>query len=132
MGKSHKTQRFRRFEFTVCQRKQHSSPSQAKLEISYLESNGLWARVLKMKYGTRQRINSRNYAGLPGSPIWKGLIKGEGVFRKGIKWILGHESNLSFWSDSWSNLGPIRHAIHGFLTQATTNLKVKDVISPLG
>ena len=30
------------------------------------ESNALWAKVLKLKYGTRQRINSRNETKLPG------------------------------------------------------------------
>lgn len=57
------------------------------------ESNSMLAAVIKMKCGTRQRINSGNYARLPGSPIWKGSIKREGVFQKGIKRILGNESN---------------------------------------
>ena len=51
----------------------------------HTKSNSMWARVIKMKYDTRQRINSGNYARLLGSPIWKGLIKGEGVFRKWTK-----------------------------------------------
>ena len=98
----------------------------------HTERNSMWARVIKMKYDTRQRINSGNYARLLGSPIWKGLIKGEGVFRKWTKWIPGNEINLSFWWDCWSNFGPIRQITHGPLTQATTDLKIKDVISSSG
>ena len=62
------------------------------------EGNASWAKVLKFKYCNR----------LLCSPIWKGLKKGEGVFKKGVKWIPGHDSSLNFWSDTWSKLGPIR------------------------
>ena len=75
------------------------------------EGNAPWAKVLKFKYCNRLRLNSRNEARLPCSPVWKGLKKGERVFKKGVKWIPGHESGLNFWSDTWSNLGPIKSQI---------------------
>lgn len=46
--------------------------------------------MLKLKYVTRQRLNFKNEAKLPRSLIWKGLKKGEHVFKEGMKWILGH------------------------------------------
>ena len=95
----------------------------------HTKSDALWAKVLKYKYCTRQRINSRNEARLPSFPIWKGLKKGEATFKQGIKWIPGHESNLNFWSDCWSNLGSIRALIQGLLPLDLANLKLKDVIS---
>ena len=58
--------------------------------------------------------------------------KGEVVFKKGVKWILGHESCLNFWSNCWSNIGPIRPHIQGPLPQDSVNLQVKDVLSPVG
>lgn len=88
--------------------------------------------MLKLKYGTRQRLNSRNEAKLLGSPIWKGLKKGEQVFKEGVKWIPGHESELNFWLDSWSDLGPLRSTIHGPIPQESINLQVKDVALPHG
>ena len=91
------------------------------------EDNAPWVKVLKLKYGTMQHLNSRNEAKLPGSPIWKGLKKGEHVFKEGMKWISGHESNLDFWLDSWSDLGPFRSIIHDPIPLESTNLKVKDV-----
>lgn len=62
----------------------------------HTEKNASWAKVLKYKYCTRQRINLRNEAKLPSSPIWKSLKKGKDVFKKGIKWTPSHESNLNF------------------------------------
>ena len=95
----------------------------------HIESDALWAKVLKYKYCTRQRVNLRNEARLLSSLIWKGLKKGEATFKQGIKWIPGHESNLNFWSNCWSNLGSIRALIQGPLPLDSANLKLKDVIS---
>ena len=76
------------------------------------KSNALWAKVLKLKYGTRQHINSRDESKLPRSSIWRSLKKGELVFKEGMKWIPGHDSQLDFWRDSWSDLGPLRSILH--------------------
>ena len=95
----------------------------------HTEKNAPWAKVLKYKYCTRQRINLRNEAKLPSSPTWKGMKIGEATFKKGLKWIPGHKSNLDFWSDCWSNLGSIRALIQGPLPLDSFNLKLKDVIS---
>ena len=65
----------------------------------HLEKSSMWAKVLKFKYCTQQRINSRNAARLPSSSTWKGLKKEEDIFRQGIKWLLGYNSSLSFWKD---------------------------------
>ena len=96
------------------------------------EGNAPWAKVLKFKYCNRLRLNSRNEARLPCSLVWKGLKKGEGVFKKGVKWIPGHENSLNFWSNTWLNLGPIRSQIQGPLSQASDNLQIKNVLSPIG
>ena len=49
------------------------------------KDNAPWVKVLKLKYGTRQHLNSRNEAKLLESPIWKGLKKGEHLFKEGMK-----------------------------------------------
>ena len=56
------------------------------------------------------------------------MKKGEDIFRKGIKWISRYESSLSFWHDSWSNMGILRNIIHGPLTIESSNLCIKDVV----
>ncbi|KAL0006828.1 hypothetical protein SO802_008330 [Lithocarpus litseifolius] len=98
----------------------------------HTEKESQWAKVLRFKYCSRQRINSRNESKLPSSSTWKSLKKGESVFKKGIKWVPGHESNLNFWSDCWLNSGPIRSSIQGPLPQGSANLTLKDLHTPYG
>ena len=62
----------------------------------HTESNASWAKVLKLKYCNHQRINARNENKLPSSRTWKSLKNGEVIFKKGVKWTLGFESNLDF------------------------------------
>ena len=57
---------------------------------------------------------------------------GEDTFNKGIKWNPGRDSTLNFWTDTWTNLDPIRNVIHGPIPQADLELKVRDVITPYG
>ena len=97
-----------------------------------MEGNAPWSKVPKLKYCTRQRINSKNAARLACSPTWKGLRKGEKVFKKGVKWVPGHNSKLNFWYDCWSDLGPLRNLIQGPLPHETENLKISDVCSTSG
>ena len=97
-----------------------------------METDALWVRVLKKKYCTNRRINSSREARLPSSPTWRGMRRGEGTFKKGIKWNPGWDSTLNFWTDVWSNLGLIRNVIHGPIPQADLDLKVRDVITSYG
>lgn len=84
----------------------------AKLNWSFhTEEKMPWARVLRMKYGNHQRVNSRNVNKLSSSRVWKSLKKGEEIFKKGIRWLLGADSSLDFWHDNWSEIGPLKHAI---------------------
>ena len=57
----------------------------------------LWARVLRNKYCTHQRINLVDSDKLPCSRVWKGMRKGQEVFNAGTKWVIGRDSNLRFW-----------------------------------
>ena len=60
------------------------------------------------------------------------MRKGEEVFKKGVKWVPGHDSNLNFWHDCWSDLGPIRNIIQGPLPHQVNDLKIKDMCSSSG
>ena len=92
------------------------------------EKDALQVRVLMKKYYTRRRTSSTNEASLPSSSTWKGLKRGETTFKMGVKWIPEKESNLNFWFDCWTNLGPIRQVIHNPIPQDSLGLKVKDVV----
>ena len=46
--------------------------------------------------------------------------EGKETFNKGSMWMIGRDSNLSFWLGNWTSKGPLRHLIHGPLTQEAT------------
>lgn len=75
------------------------------------EDKAPWAKVLRMKYCNPQRLNSRNASKLPSSKIWKGILRGEETFKKGIRWLPSFESNLEFWNDNWTNFSLLRNII---------------------
>nr|XP_023896924.1 uncharacterized protein LOC112008814 [Quercus suber] len=93
------------------------------------EKDALWTRVLKRKYCSSRRINSPNPNKLPCSQVWKGIKKGAATFVKGARWSLGKDSNLNFWSDSWSELGPLRSVIQGPIEPDIERLRVKDILT---
>ena len=98
----------------------------------HTEDNAPWAKVLRMKYCSPQRLNSRNASKLPISRIWKGMLRGEETFKKGIKWLTGFGSNLEVWNDNWTSFGPLRSIIQGPLSRETASLKIKDVVDSTG
>ena len=56
------------------------------------------------------------------------LKKGKTVFQKGMKWIVGMNSNLSFWHDKWLSDGTFRSLIVGPFQRGEDSLLLKDVI----
>ena len=79
----------------------------------HTEDKASWAKVLRMKYCSPQRLNSRSVSKLPSSRIWKGMLRGEEIFKKGVKWLPGFESKLEVWNDNWTSFGPLRSIIQG-------------------
>ncbi|XP_050263906.1 uncharacterized protein LOC126708133 [Quercus robur] len=57
----------------------------------------LWTQVLRKKYMSPRRINSRSVNALPSSRTWKAMKVGMDIFTKGTRWSLGHDNNLKFW-----------------------------------
>ena len=77
----------------------------------HTERESLWARVLQAKYCSAQRIHSRNVRNLPGSRVWSAVKKGTDTFNRGVKWMVGSNSNLRFWFDHWLSKGSVRQMI---------------------
>ena len=92
------------------------------------KQDALWTQVLKRKYCSSRRINSPNPNKLPYSQVWKGIKKGTTTFLKRARWSVGKDSNLNFWSDSWSEFGPLRSFIRGHIDPDTERLRVKDIL----
>ena len=60
------------------------------------EKDSLWSKALRSKYCNRQRLNAKNPAKLPCSNVWLAMKKCEDIFRKGTRWVVGRNSELSF------------------------------------
>ncbi|XP_030970452.1 uncharacterized protein LOC115990808 [Quercus lobata] len=60
------------------------------------------------------------------------MRKGEDIFRKGVSWVAGRDSELSFWYDKWCSVRPIRSLVQGPLSVEEEKLGVKDVVSANG
>ena len=85
--------------------------------------NAGWAEVLKKKY----RLRTQNRKGSK-SCVWSAIKKGQPIFDKGSKWIIGNNSLLSFWHDRWLNEGMICSLVEGPLSRGEEEVKVTDVM----
>ena len=72
-------------------------------------------------YYNHRRVNAINADRLLCSQIWKAIKKGRETFNKGSMWMIGRDSNLSFWLGNWTSKGPLRHLIHGPLSYSPLN-----------
>ena len=67
----------------------------------HTEKDTLWSQVLRQKYCNNRRVNASNVNRLPYSPIWRAMKRGMDTFNKGAMWMIGRDSTLNFWLDSW-------------------------------
>lgn len=110
--------------------KQKNTVLLAKLNWRFQsEKPALWVRVLSLKYCCQRRTLSSRIRQKPCSPIWSGFKKGTPIFIKGMKWIAGNNSGLSFWFDKWLDKGTLRSQISGPLNKGEENITLKDVVS---
>ena len=65
---------------------------------------------------------------LPGSRVWSAVKKGADTFNRGVKWVVGSNSNLRFWFDHWLFEGSVRQMIQGPLSLADQHLRIKDIL----
>lgn len=60
------------------------------------------------------------------------MQKGKDTFQKGTRWVVGRNSELSFWFDNWCSDGPLRSLVQGPLPLEEEKLKVKEVVTVSG
>lgn len=56
------------------------------------------------------------------------MKKGADTFNWGIKWVIGRNSNLNFWFDTWTFEGPICQMIQGPLSLEDQQLRIHDIL----
>jgi hypothetical protein len=75
-------------------------------------------------------VNKRLNRG--GSSTWRGIKKGNAVFREGIRWVVNNGQSVSFWYDKWVGDKPIRDMIQGPLLSHEDSFRVCDVVEGVG
>ena len=85
--------------------------------------------MLTQKYRTPRRISNPRTPFRTCSVMCLAIRKGEPVFKKGSKWIVGKESNLSLWYDKWLDKGALQSLIKGPLNRGEEHIKLKEVVS---
>lgn len=88
----------------------------------------LWAKVLSKKYFMRSRAPNHLLKSRTCSTTWAAMKKGADEFIEGSKWIVGKNSNLSFWSNKWLSRGTMRNLIKGPLNRGEDQLLLKDIV----
>uniref|UniRef100_A0A2N9HP80 Reverse transcriptase domain-containing protein n=1 Tax=Fagus sylvatica TaxID=28930 RepID=A0A2N9HP80_FAGSY len=105
----------------------------AKLNWRLLqEKDALWAQTILAKYSPNgvMEVNKRLHRS--GSSTWRGIKKGNAVFREGIRWVVNNGQCVSFWFDKWVGEKPIREVIQGPLLNHEDSLRVCDVVEGVG
>lgn len=72
-----------------------------------MQGDDLWAKIIRQKYGVSidgpVTFKSKQRASL----TWRGLQWAEELLRKGLRWRLGDERRIRFWSDIWLDDHPL-------------------------
>lgn len=93
------------------------------------ESKPTLGANLISKYFTSLPSYNNNKKHLNASHIWKSLLLGWELLKKGLKWNIGNSNIINFWHDNWLNLGPIRQLIQSPLTLHELDLNVSSVFT---
>lgn len=96
------------------------------------ESSSLWAKVLSQKYQSPRKTSISSLARKACSSTQVAIRKGEPVFKKGSKWIVGKDSQLFLWFDKWLDKEPFRSLIVGPLNRSEEGIMLKEVVNFLG
>ena len=65
------------------------------------ESNSLWSRVMRAKYGTTRSSIAGNNRNRGGSNAWKGIMETLEMTKKGVGHTIGDGRQTKFWKHRW-------------------------------
>lgn len=83
----------------------------------------LWVQLLRHKYNVSGNFLTCNHRA--GSPIWGAIMKAIDLLKGGYQFRLG-AGEVSFWFDSWSDIGPL-HQLLPYVDIHDTDLKLNEV-----
>ena len=91
------------------------------------EMSSLWAKVLNHKNRVDRRPTNAYMELRTCSNTWSMIRKGKVVFKRGSKWVVGRDSQLSLWYDKWLDKGPLRSLISSLLNRGEENIRLKEI-----
>lgn len=99
----------------------------AKMAWRVLTSRGeVWSEVLKAKYGVKESEGAYFKERHGESFVWKGVVRGAELLRRGLKWQIGDGMKARFWADTWLEQTPLQSIIQHQLSDEQMNMKVRD------
>lgn len=98
--------------------------SMAKLQWMIMtQPQVLRVQILRQKYNI---FDVKFFDKNVGSHMLKSICKGTYLFRKGIQWIPGTESSISFLHDPWLDGVPLDQVLFGLWWSQDLDIKIKD------
>lgn len=91
--------------------------------------NILLAGLLNHNYNLNKLLDNPNYKFTYYSAIWKSLVHGWTLCKKGITNLIGNGNATSFWNDTWCTDVPLSKLIHGPLPNLESNKTVSYYIN---
>lgn len=89
----------------------------------------LVSRVLKAKYYPNCHFLDAKLGNNP-SFTWTGIIEGQGLLRKGVRWKIGSGQSIRLWNMSWLSR-PDNFFIQTPVVDGFNDMVVSDIISPV-
>lgn len=89
----------------------------------------MWSQVFYAKYLKHQNILTVKDSFFPcSSSVWRGVLYGNSVISKGVKWRVGYGDNVLFWTDRWLSCGPLYQYLLIDLFEEMLQLNVGDFL----
>lgn len=81
----------------------------------------LWSNILRSKYSYSPKIKH--------SSIWKSILLGIDLCKKGTAYLIGNGTSVSLWHDKWAGSKPLYAQIEGPLLLVENTQPVSHIIS---
>lgn len=95
-----------------------------KLAWRVMNSDGeVWCDVLRFKYRVKEEDKADLRLKARSSQVWKGVVWGSELVRRGLKWSVGNDKRIVFWKDIWLGDKPLREELQTLIGAEELELK---------
>lgn len=98
-----------------------------KMAWRLLKNRGeIWGEVIRAKYGIKDTNGAYFKSRKRASHIWKGVVWGAELLRKGLRWKVRDRRKVNFWKGVWLEQTPLRDGAQHQLSKEQFERKVRD------